>query len=398
MISLFQEQDFIYIFLFALFTAILLFVMIFYANQLRIKAYQNELKAKEDLFSTKSFYKALFENANYSIIVINLKNEILEANQSFLSLFELTSDIIGQYIDKVIYDQSQIFFQSIEKAKLGQSIPAFETSIQTADHSKLIIETTISPILNQKSEVFAVSFIIRDQTEKKLMDEYIRNSEKLKVTGEIAASVAHEIRNPLTVISGFIQMLDERENGFKQYLTIINSELARMNEIISEFLFLSKPHEAQIKKTRLSSIIYEVILLFESEAHYQNVTIIKENIDEDIMVLCNKNQLKQVFINLLKNAFEAMPKGGVVSLSCEVIEDKVRIEVIDSGSGIPEEILKKIKSPFFTTKENGTGLGLMITEQIIEQHNGRFNISNHETKGTRAEIYLPIIIENKLHD
>lgn len=384
-------EDYPYVILLALLISILLIYMIKYANRLWTKAYQNELKAKEDLSSTKSIVEAFFRNTKDAIAVVDLDLRIVEINESFKTLMNDDSNMAGEHISNFIIDSNGVFNVLLNKAKNGDGVTGAEVPIETSTGSHFILEVTISPVFNQENQIFAVSLIIRDVTEKKMLEEYVRNSEKLKITGEMAAGVAHEIRNPLTVISGFIQMISEKDDANKQYFSIIHNEITRMNAIISEFLVLSKPQSYSPKPHKLQEIIQEVILLYESEAHYKNIAIIQQCEQADDFVFCDINQLKQVFINLLKNAFEALPSGGKISFNCyNRSTEELTVTIQDDGIGIPSEVLTKLGKPFFTTKENGTGLGLMITQQIIKRHNGKMNIMSKEQIGTTVEMILPI--------
>lgn len=385
------SEDYPYIILLAVLTSILLVFMIKYANNLWSKAHQNELKAKKDLSSTKSIVEAFFRNTNDGIAVIDLELKIVEMNQSFMNLLGMQLNMVDEKLSDFIIDTNGDFKILLENAKNGKGFAGAEVPIETSLGDQLILEATISPVYDQDNQIFAVSLIIRDITEKKKLEDYLRNTEKLKLAGEMAAGVAHEIRNPLTVISGFLQMMSENDHSNPQYFSIIHKEIARMNAIISEFLMLSRPQAFNPKSYKLSDLIQEIILLYESEAHFKNIEVVKQCKHTYDMVFCDVNQLKQVFINLLKNAFEALPNGGRIYFECRNLSDEELIIIIqDDGKGIPAELLNKIGQPFFTTKENGTGLGLMISEKIIKKHNGKMTITSTEQIGTKVEIILPV--------
>lgn len=388
--------NFFHIFLFSAFCFFILLYMVNHSKFLKIKADKKESKAKEDLHSTKSLYESIFSFSKDAIAILDAKGHIIEFNQAFIDLYEVPDfGYKGEDLLPFFIENKKEFSEALLAAQNGNSITGLELNSIKLNGDCLIVEATFSPIFNVYSQMNVISCIIRDVTEKRLLEDYMRNSEKLKVTGEIAAGVAHEIRNPLTVISGFIQMLNEENNPNKQYFDIITSEIKRMNSIISEFLVLSKPHVSNIKLHNLQSLLTEVIVLFQSEAHYKGVTITKVFNSSPYFVYCEGNQLKQVFINLLKNAFEAMPDGGKVTITCQEKHDnQVQLIIKDTGVGIPEETLNNIGKPFFTTKEEGTGLGIMITERIIEQHHGSFHISSEIGKGTSVDILLPFVKEN----
>jgi PAS domain S-box-containing protein len=388
-------EDLPYILLFALLTSILLYFMIKHANRLWEKAERNERKAKKELESTSSYIDAFFENTSDSIVIANTEKRILRMNDSFSQLFQSADPKLGGSLTNIIADEHGEISALLDSALLGQSISGAELSFSGLSAETIVLEATVSPVYSSRHDIFAASMVIRDVTEKKKLEEYLRNSEKLKVTGEMAASVAHEIRNPLAVISGLIQMIGEKENEYGKYISIIHSELERMNGIINEFLYLSKPHTPIMKPQPIDQLVNEAALLFESEAHYKNVHLLKDISPGCGDVLCDAGKLKQACINLVQNAIEAMSEGGVLKITCKkAMEREIVILIEDSGCGMPEDLLQNIRNPFFTTKESGTGLGLMITEQIIQQHKGRLSISSRMGIGTTAEIHLPLLMEN----
>ncbi|MBS4211232.1 ATP-binding protein [Neobacillus rhizophilus] len=215
------------------------------------------------------------------------------------------------------------------------------------------------------------------------------NSEKLTIAGQLAAGIAHEVRNPLTAIKGFLQLM-ERKMEDQTYFGIIESEIDRIELILSELLVLAKPQDFKFESVYLPALIEDIKTLIDTQAIMNNVKIEVVNTDEPITINGDINQLKQVFINFLKNAIEAMPNGGSCIIEMKAIgENKVKIFFKDTGDGIPPQLLKRIGEPFFTTKENGTGLGIMISKQIIENHHGTVHFWS-DKKGTIIEVILPL--------
>lgn len=228
------------------------------------------------------------------------------------------------------------------------------------------------------------------------MEELLRRSEKLTTVGQLAAGVAHEIRNPLTTLRGFLQMQQHSKTVNPLHTDIMLSELDRINLIVSEFLILAKPQAVnfQIKDVRFT--LGDVVSLLDSEAHLHNIEFSVHFSLEAILVHCEENQLKQVFINILKNAMEAMPSGGQIKLMLYSDEPHLAvIRVIDEGEGISQERMQKLGEPFYTNKEKGTGLGLMISQRIIEAHKGCLQIESEVGKGTVVTITLPRLLEEE---
>ena len=236
----------------------------------------------------------------------------------------------------------------------------------------------------------AVIGILQDITERKQAEELVRKSELLSVIGQMAAGVAHEIRNPLTSLKGFVQLLRAYPEGKDEYFGIMLSELDRIEFIISEFLVLAKPQVILQRKREMRPLLEQIVMIADTHAIMHNVQIITSYAENLPSIVCEENQLKQVFLNLLKNAVEAMPNGGEVRVSAAVEGEMMVIAFSDQGCGISEEQLAKLGEPFFTTKPNGTGLGLMVSYKIIANHGGTISVRSDEGTGTTFEIRLPI--------
>lgn len=241
--------------------------------------------------------------------------------------------------------------------------------------------------------IFSGRFTERElRSKSELRDEALKKSEMLTVVGQLAAGVAHEIKNPVTVLSGFVQLMrqSDKAESHQYYYEIMQSELKRILLITNEFLVLGKQQTYTFVRKKIQFIIKEVVLLLKGEAERNGVNIIlktKENIPP---ISCNPNQLKQVFINIIKNGIESMPNGGSLWIDIGIDENQtVIIETIDEGYGMTKETLAKIGTPFYTTKQNGTGLGMMVSHKIIESHHGKITIESEVNVGTKIKIEFP---------
>lgn len=238
--------------------------------------------------------------------------------------------------------------------------------------------------------------IVRDITERKKTEELLNKSDTLAAIGQLAAGVAHEVRNPLTVIKGFIQLFQINKEDQEKYFDLMLSEIERIEAILQEFLSIAKTDEISTEKKNIYQLFKNVVSLMNTKAIMTNIQVELYTDSKDIIIECSENQLKQVFINILQNSIEAMPDGGRISIHIkEIGKDGIIISVIDKGIGIPEERIKRLGEPFYSTKEKGTGIGLMLSYKIIESHQGNISIMSEVGVGTTVTIYLPKIQSKK---
>lgn len=228
---------------------------------------------------------------------------------------------------------------------------------------------------------------VRDITEKKETEEMMIRSEKMSIAGQLAAGIAHEIRNPLTSIKGFLQLLQAGVNRKDVYYKIMIDEIEKMETITSELLFISKPLTDNKRQESILEMIKDVIELLRPQAKLRNIILDIEGNDQ--LIFCDKSQIKQVLINIIKNAIEAMDEPGKIKVTIVEYDDNIKIDISDEGPGIDEEVIHKLGEPFFTTKQQGTGLGLMITKQLLERHNAQLQILQNEEKGSTFRIIFP---------
>ncbi len=254
----------------------------------------------------------------------------------------------------------------------------------------ILLETRGVPVMTKEGHVESLVTFARDVTKAKQTEELMLKSEKLSVLGELAAGVAHEIRNPLTSLKGFTKLLTDADDVIRlEYLRIMESELNRINDIVGELMLVAKPQAVSFEHTNIQELIYSVVRLLETQAIMRNIQIWVNISDNIPLVYGVENQLKQLFINLLKNAIESMEKEGEIHIKIGTRNESVVLELKDQGCGIPAERLKTLGEPFYTTKEKGTGLGLMVCFKIIEEHGGEIHFSSVENEGTKVEIELP---------
>ncbi|WP_099363174.1 PAS domain S-box protein [Fredinandcohnia onubensis] len=357
-----------------------------------------------DISSRKSFhdiihrsrerYQRIVQNSIDTIAVIYQNNWVF-INDSGVKMFGANSytEMLGKNIYTFLHpenhDQVRDFIEIVnaEKKEFNFSKQSWYTIQGKQVYTELIgIPTTYFG-------EDAVQVIIRDISDRIKAEELMIKSEKLSIAGQLAAGIAHEIRNPLTAIKGFLQLFHNDFKGKQNYFDIIFSELNRIELILSELLLLAKPSEIKFKNKDIRIILRDVVTLLETQAILQGIQINIDFMNKESIITCDENQIKQVFINLIKNSIDAMEKGGNIFIRTMVTDDSIYILFIDEGCGIPKSILERIGEPFYTTKEKGTGLGLMVSYNIIENHNGEIKVDSKENEGTTFEIKLPRVNE-----
>ncbi|PAD37984.1 hypothetical protein CHH53_13215 [Terribacillus sp. 7520-G] len=251
------------------------------------------------------------------------------------------------------------------------------------------MEASISLVKEQDAPYYIG--VAKDVSDKKEIEEMMFRSEKMSVAGQLAAGIAHEIRNPLTSLKGFLQLIQAGISRKEEYYKIMVDEIQKIETITSELLFISKPVAENKESESIHEMLQDVITLLYSQARLQNVQINFEK-GSNSRLLCDRSQIKQLFINLIKNALEEMPNGGKIDIRQRQEGEECIVDVVDEGPGIPDEVLAKLKEPFFTTKKEGTGLGLMICAQILDKHNGSLDILRNEIKGSTFRVSLPVTL------
>lgn len=358
--------------------------------------YTRELTQKnEENRSMKEYLESIISQTADAIHITDIEGRVLLVNPAFESLYGWKSEeIIGSHLDFIPpfeEEDNRLAWRQEEEA-YGKTVSVVTETVRLRkDGSCVEVGISVSPIYDQEGKITAFISISRDMTEHNKMDELLRRSEKLTTVGQLAAGVAHEIRNPLTTLRGFLQMQQQTKTINTMHTDVMLAELDRINLIVSEFLILAKPQAVQFQTKDVRFTVGDVVSLLDSEAHLHNIEFQVLFSQQPVFVHCEENQLKQVFINVLKNAMEAMPKGGKIALQLEAGQGgQAVLRVIDEGEGIAKERLHKLGEPFYTNKEKGTGLGLMVSQRIIESHRGTMLIESELGKGTVVTITLPL--------
>jgi len=268
------------------------------------------------------------------------------------------------------------------------------------DGKRIFLHFSISPLRLPDEEQKGRILFFQDMTEVRQIEEEMKKVEDLALIGELAAGIAHEIRNPMASISGSIQMLGEgldKDDVNNRLMNIILTEIGRLNHLINDFLLFARPKPFDIREFDLYQLTSESVELFKNSENWSEKIQVKIDFQKDITLESDPEQVKQVLWNLLLNASEAMPEGGVVHVSALALDGSnpfepgkeiVKIGVRDTGEGFTEKALLHLFTPFFTTKERGSGLGLATVKRIVDGLNGKIVGENHPDGGAEITIFL----------
>ncbi|UJF34571.1 ATP-binding protein [Paenibacillus hexagrammi] len=363
----------------------------FHRSYAMIQAIYERTRAEKLLEQSEQRYKSLYENNPDAICSF-------DADGTFLSVNPATERITGYPAEELLHTtmKHRIVQQDVEHWELcfqkslnGETQTYRISFIHKLGHPVTLSVINVPIIVND--QIAGVYAICKDISEEQRSEEMLIKSEKLSIVGQLAAGVAHEIRNPLTSLKGFVQLLQMKGNEFNHYYEIMLSELDRINFIVSEFLVIAKPQAVLFQPKDVKEVLNSTIALLNSQALLNNVEISSSMEDNLPPIHCDENQIKQVCINILNNSIDAMPGGGEIHVEAlRQSEHEIAIIFKDFGVGIPEERLPRLGEPFYTTKEKGTGLGLMVSYRIIENHHGTMEIQSKINQGTTVKMILPV--------
>jgi PAS domain S-box-containing protein len=357
---------------------------------------------KEELDTTKEEEKRLSTLINSMVDFVNFKDgegRWVQANNFGLKLFQLEDVDYRGKKDSELAQYTEFYAEALKTCEVSDeetwengNITRCEEIVPLPDGTSKIFDTIKVPLFYEDGSREGLVIIGRDITTLRQTEERLNRTEKLSVVGELSASVAHEIRNPLTSLKGFVQLLKMEDDKHQDYYQIMLDELNRINHIVGELLLLAKPQHIKYTKSSIQKILKDVISLLAAEATLYNVQIEFDFPKDDILLECEPNQLKQLFINLIKNSIEASKNDSTIWISLSGIENNtIAITVKDTGCGISKERLQKIGEPFYSSKEKGTGLGLTVSYKIVQSHKGNIIFDSEIGIGTTVNITLPLV-------
>ncbi len=384
-----------------MFTHILSFYLIAFLTSFVVeqeRKVRTLLAEKEDAFEQLDMlHRSIVESVNLGILTINLSGKIKSFNMAAKDITGYSfADVEGRGVEEIFPSCAHMMPKGDAQRMPAQN--RFEMSFKTKNDQEAVLGCSVSPLNNNRGERIGDIMIFQDLTSIKKMEENYEKSRRMAFIGEMAARLAHEIRNPLASISGSIQVLkrDLRlSEGDERLMRIIMRGKEQIEVFMKEFLLLARPMPGAHEMVNIKEITEDVLAALKYVPDWREGIEVRASLAENILIYANRSEVRQILWNLLLNALQAMPGKGVLTVETEKksfrdFPDAVEILVADTGCGIVQNDMAKIFDPFYTTRERGTGLGLAIVNRIVESKGGKIKISSEIGKGTRCVILLPI--------
>ena len=363
-------------------------------NDSLLQELNEKRQAQNKLISSQEKYRILVESSP-DMIAVSQNKKWVYINQSGINFLRAKSEneIVGQSVFMVVAPEfHEIVNKRIDRILMEKSfVEGMVQKYQRLDGEEVDVEVQATFIMYNRLP--SIQIVVRDITERKREEELLRQSEKLLAVGELAAGIAHEIRNPLTSLKGFTQLLQSGSNKKDEYFQVMLSELKSIDRVIGEFLLLAKPQKKVFIEADVNKILEEVVTLLHAQAKMNDVIIVEKKMDLPL-VECEVNQIKQMFINVIKDSIEKTPNGGKLTIKTGFTEDeRVNIQ-INIQKNIPSEEDITAKPLYYNDRT--TAMGLMISCKIAENHQGMIDFNTYRKKGMLVNITLPIHQPDKI--
>jgi len=340
-----------------------------------------KITAKE--IELRQYTEKILNSVPSGVVAVNGDGVITALNPEAEKILGLKKEQVVGHKIKEISGLGALWEKLAQSINTGVSIVRQEITVQKPDNETFPIGLSVSPITDVKNKTSGCVAIFKDLSEIRALEEKLKHAERLSYLGKMASWVAHEIRNPLTSIDGFAQLLSNTKNieKIKLFISEIRKGTKRINHIIDDILTFAKTKKVEYETINLRSLIASILKDIKT-----NVTI---NGDESPIIRGETESIRRLFINLINNSIEALDEDGKLQINFSTTGNYVITEIIDNGKGISKKDMGKLFAPFFTTKPRGTGLGLSIVKKIIDEHKGKIEITSEEGKGTTCRVYLP---------
>lgn len=353
----------------------------------RIQESEKKIEVLEDINSL------IVGNIGSGLITLNSRLQIVTGNQAASEILH-DQNLVGQSLSSVF---PQVFrnIQSDQIGKTKGTTQRLEVAYEPEPERKLILEAIISPLVSTDDQFHGYLILFQDLTDLKQMEKQVRQQDKLAAVGQLAAGIAHEIRNPLASISGSIQLLVANPDTLKdedlKLMRIVLREIDRLNALITEFLEFVRPDVQANESVMVGDLIQEVLEMIRFNKGLPQDVEQRVNVASKMPVLGHRDKLKQAFLNIVINSYQAMADSQEKALNVQVYDESNSLKVVisDTGMGMDEKTVERMFEPFLTTKPKGTGLGLAITHKVLESHGAKVWVESEQGKGTDFYIEFP---------
>jgi two-component system, sporulation sensor kinase D len=354
------------------------------------KFVEDRVKNEESIIAAHRVEGEDKQTVGVLIAILHLKNMEKEIIDPMYPFFTLHDEVGTEIIGNVPPNKKDFYKESEKLEDIPWSVTIYTEKITVEQIIQRCIPISLFTLFF--THVLYLFILYRKLKKETALEKEQNDMQKLELVGSLAASTAHEIRNPLTGIKGFVTLLSQKYDNEEDrlYFSIIQDEISRINEIISDFLVLGKPVEFDKQTHNLTDIVEEVLPIIDLEAKMSGIHVEHTFTAQQAPIHCSKNHIKQILLNLSKNAIEAMDEHDTLTIQVHIQENCAHLLVKDTGEGIPYNIMDQIFQPFFTSKDTGTGLGLVICERIVDTYNGKMMINSVPGKGTSVEVVFPL--------
>ncbi len=357
----------------------------------------SELQARgKDLRALKNFNQLVIQNMATGMITVDSEGEMLQVNSAGEEILEINeSDYLGRSVD-LLLDGFVDWIKEQNFIDTGKRRVERDFNYEAGFGEKKLIGLTVSPLRDEESRLTGYILTFQDLTKIRRLESAMRQSEKLAAVGQLAAGIAHEIRNPLASISGSIQMMEglleaNEMSDEKKLMRITLKEIDRLNNMITEFLDFVRPDKTQLKKMDLNLLVRNILEMVKVDSKLRADIDFQVKLDGSAFIEGDQDKLKQALLNIIINACQAMDSSEkpVLIVESQDFDQKILLKVKDSGCGMDERTLKRIFEPFLTTKPKGTGLGLAVTHKILESHQAKIFVDSAVGVGTEFILEFP---------
>jgi len=363
----------------------------------------------QDTRQIRPSWETIFASFGDGLVILDTGRLVIATNPAAETITGFSAEsILGLPLAEA-FPRNQDVFEKLEVAfREGTALTLRDVSWQGQSRERKAVDLSLTPLTNEDGELSGWIFVFRDMTPVKKLQEEVRKADRLAMMGTIAAGLAHEIKNPLGGIKGAAQLLTREtlssESG--EYLQIIIKETDRVNRLVNQLLTFARPKELKLQPININELIDALLILQKLPLEKRKIRLVREFDPSLPPVLGDPDELKQVFLNFIVNAMDAVAEkhsegGGEIRIKTRMVTHfrikdaegqkprrMAEVEIRDNGSGIKEEDVSKIFTPFFTTKEKGYGLGLAVTQRVVHEHGGAIHLTSEEGQGTTFQVLL----------